>query len=70
MYYLTANIQQHPHPAPDLTEISLSANEDDENHDAVSQETVFSAADLWNLQRNQKTIHVTDRLPRTWEASW
>lgn len=34
------------------------------------KEAVFSQADLWNLQKHMKTIHVTDRFPRTWEGIW
>jgi hypothetical protein len=33
-----------------------------------SKEPVFCQADLWNLHRHQKTIHITDRFPRTWEG--
>jgi hypothetical protein len=33
-------------------------------------EVVFSQVDLWNLQKQMKTIHVTDRFPRTWEGIW
>lgn len=32
------------------------------------REAVFSQADLWNMQKHMKTIHVTDRFPRTWEG--
>lgn len=34
------------------------------------KEAVFSHVDLWHLQKNMKTIHVTDRFPRTWEGLW
>ena len=34
------------------------------------KEAVFSHVDLWHLQKNMKTIHVTDRFPRTWEGIW
>lgn len=34
------------------------------------REAVFSHVDLWHLQKNMKTIHVTDRFPRTWEGIW
>ncbi len=37
---------------------------------ALEKETIFSQADLWNLQKHMKTIHVTDRFPRTWEGHW
>lgn len=29
---------------------------------------VFCQADLWNIQRQMRTKHVTERLPRTWEG--
>lgn len=31
---------------------------------------VFCQADLWNIQRQMRTRHVTERLPRTWEGIW
>jgi len=31
---------------------------------------VFCQADLWNIQRQRRTKHVTERLPRTWEGLW
>lgn len=34
------------------------------------KEAVFTQVDLWNLQKQMKTIHVTDRFPRTWEGIW
>lgn len=34
------------------------------------RESVFTQVDLWNLQKQMKTIHVTDRFPRTWEGIW
>ena len=37
---------------------------------ATCKEPVFCQADLWNLHKHSKTIHVTDRLPRTWEGLW
>lgn len=36
----------------------------------TGKEAVFTQVDLWNLQKQMKTIHVTDRFPRTWEGSW
>lgn len=32
------------------------------------KEPIFCQADLWNLHKHSRTIHVTDRLPRTWEG--
>jgi hypothetical protein len=32
------------------------------------RETVFCQADLWKVHRQMRTIHVTDRFPRTWEG--
>lgn len=32
------------------------------------RELVFCQADLWNVHRQMRTTHVTDRLPRTWEG--
>lgn len=32
--------------------------------------SVFCQADLWNLQKQMRRIHVTDRFPRTWEGAW
>ena len=29
---------------------------------------VFCQADLWKIQRQMRTKHVTERLPRTWEG--
>ena len=31
---------------------------------------VFCQADLWNIQRQMRIKHVTERLPRTWEGLW
>lgn len=36
----------------------------------TEKEVVFTQVDLWNLQKHMKTIHVTDRFPRTWEGIW
>jgi hypothetical protein len=36
----------------------------------TEKEAVFTQVDLWNLQKQMKTIHVTDRFPRTWEGIW
>lgn len=36
----------------------------------VEKKVVFSQVDLWKLQKHMKTIHVTDRFPRTWEGNW
>lgn len=36
----------------------------------MDKEAVFTQVDLWNLQKQMKTIHVTDRFPRTWEGAW
>ncbi|HEY1020223.1 MAG TPA: hypothetical protein VGE25_14550 [Sediminibacterium sp.] len=36
----------------------------------TEKEAVFTQVDLWNLQKHMKTIHVTDRFPRTWEGTW
>ncbi len=30
-------------------------------------EQVFCQADLWKVHKQIRTIHVTDRFPRTWE---
>lgn len=35
-----------------------------------NDESVFCQADLWNLQKQMRRIHVTDRFPRTWEGAW
>ncbi len=37
---------------------------------AAFKDPVFCQADLWNLHKHSRTIHVTDRLPRTWEGLW
>ena len=37
-------------------------------NDKKLKETVFCQADLWNVHRRMRTIHVTDRFPRTWEG--
>ena len=70
MYYLTersvlangsetALIQAEEHPGiPERGEVI----------ELQEKEIVFSTADLWNLQKHMKGIHVTDRLPRTWEG--
>ncbi len=35
-----------------------------------NNQSVFCQADLWNLQKRMRRIHVTDRFPRTWEGVW
>lgn len=44
----------------------------DQNQDCSNpnDESVFCQADLWNLQKQMRKIHVTDRFPRTWEGAW
>lgn len=50
---------------PETKEIEIHADEIVE-----FKEAVFCQADLWNLHKHARTIHVTDRLPRTWEGAW
>lgn len=72
MYYLTeksvlANGSETVLIQP---EENLYLSEPGEAMEPQQKEAVFSTADLWNLQKQMKTIHVTDRLPRTWEGLW
>lgn len=72
MYYLSERSVMAFTPSKNLTPTTIPFSplavgkfpEKNERH------AVFSQADLWNLQKHMKTIHVTDRLPRTWEGAW
>lgn len=72
MYYLTEKCVT----ANDTERISgeavrfLTDGSTDNHHTESDRESVFAQADLWNLQKHMKTIHVTDRFPRTWEGTW
>lgn len=72
MYYLTERSVMANEPETVLVqpEDHLYIPAPSEKMEAAEKETVFSQADLWNLQKHMKTIHVTDRLPRTWEGRW
>ncbi len=72
MYYLTERSVManditavFAEPANSLTSQSMENESEDQEKEAV-----FSHIDLWYLQKNMKTIHVTDRFPRTWEGIW
>ena len=72
MYYLTERsvMANEPETVLEQHEHHLYITAPSETMEAAEKETVFSQADLWNLQKHMKTIHVTDRLPRTWEGLW
>ncbi|MCA6451317.1 MAG: hypothetical protein IM584_13780 [Chitinophagaceae bacterium] len=52
----TADLSTNPSMCTSMTELPHQ------------REAVFSQADLWNVQKHMKAIHVTDRFPRTWEG--
>lgn len=56
-----------------MSTISINSSELDDGdilsmNENESRKTIFSQVDLWNLQRHMRTIHVSNRIPRTWEG--
>ncbi len=56
-----------------MSTISINCSELDDGDilsmkENESRKTIFSLVDLWNLQRHMRTIHVSNRIPRTWEG--
>lgn len=72
MYYLTERsvMANDKSRVLAVTEDRLIAPFRKDACEETEKEAVFSQADLWNLQKHMKTIHVTDRFPRTWEGMW
>ena len=70
MYYIAnysvVSMDQVPVVSDNFPE--LSDNETLVDEVAECKELVFCQADLWNLHKRSRTIHVTDRFPRTWEG--
>lgn len=72
MYYLTERSVMAFTPSKNLTPSTtpLSPLTAERSPEKNERHAVFSQVDLWNLEKHMKTIHVTDRFPRTWEGAW